>query len=85
MTGAPPTQYAQSAEGTHVAYQVVGEGPLSLLFIPGVAIGIDFISEDPGMTRIGRRLASFGRTVYSEFKPNLTYILLTTSLTAGPL
>lgn len=30
----PQTHYAKTDDGAHIAYQVVGNGPIDLLFIP---------------------------------------------------
>jgi hypothetical protein len=46
MTDAPVTHYTRSADGTNLAYQVSGEGPLDLVFLIGSAIPIDLLSED---------------------------------------
>jgi pimeloyl-ACP methyl ester carboxylesterase len=62
MTDVPETHYTHSADGTTLAYQVSGVGPLDLVFLHGV-VPIDLLSEDPGFIRIRRRLDSFSRTV----------------------
>jgi hypothetical protein len=59
MTDAPETHYARSADGTNLAYQVSGDGPLDLVFVHGVAIPTDLLSEDPGFLRVRRRLDTF--------------------------
>jgi hypothetical protein len=38
MTGMPETRYAKSGE-LHIAYQVMGAGPLDLVFVPGFVSG----------------------------------------------
>jgi pimeloyl-ACP methyl ester carboxylesterase len=63
MTDARETRYARSADGTNLAYQVSGEGPLDLVFAHGGAIPMDLLSEDPGFVRARRRLESFSRTL----------------------
>ena len=62
----PETQYTRSADGTGLAYQVTGDGPLDLLFLPSSAIPVDLMWDDPGWVRIRRRLAAFCRTVWIE-------------------
>jgi hypothetical protein len=52
MTDASETHYARSGDGTNLAYQVSGDGPLDLVFVHGVAIPIDLASEDPGFLRV---------------------------------
>jgi class 3 adenylate cyclase/pimeloyl-ACP methyl ester carboxylesterase len=63
MTETPETHYTRSADGTNLAYQVTGDGPLDLLFLHGAVIPIDLLSEDPGFVRVRRRLDAFSRTV----------------------
>ena len=66
VTDVPETQYARSADGTNLAYQVSGDGPLDLAFLNGLAIPIDLLNEDPGFVRLRRRLGSFSRTVWFD-------------------
>lgn len=56
------TEYAKSEDG-HVAYQVVGSGPLDLVFIPNWASNLDVWWDDPGHRRFLNRLASFSRLI----------------------
>jgi pimeloyl-ACP methyl ester carboxylesterase len=46
-----------------IAYQVLGEGPLDVVFIPGFVSNVEFWWELPGTTRVFERLASFARVV----------------------
>jgi class 3 adenylate cyclase len=64
VTDAPETHYTRSADGTNLAYQVSGDGPLELVFLHGTGIPIDLLSEDPGFVRLRRRLDSFSRTLW---------------------
>jgi pimeloyl-ACP methyl ester carboxylesterase len=57
----PTTHYAQSADGTSIAYQVRGEGPLDLVFVPGFVSHVELVWEEPAIARLLRRLASFSR------------------------
>jgi pimeloyl-ACP methyl ester carboxylesterase len=66
VTDAPKTQYTRSADGTNLAYQMRGNGPLDLVFVHGDAIPIDLLSEDPGFVRLRRRLGTFSRTVFFD-------------------
>jgi pimeloyl-ACP methyl ester carboxylesterase len=58
-----PTHYAQSPDGTNIAYQVHGEGPLELVFVPGFVSHLELIWDEPSVARFLRRLASFSRLV----------------------
>jgi pimeloyl-ACP methyl ester carboxylesterase len=56
----PQTRYARSKEG-NVAYQIVGDGPRDLVFIPWWATNVEIMWEEPTMARFLNRLASFSR------------------------
>jgi class 3 adenylate cyclase len=66
VTDAPETRYTRSADGTNLAYQVCGNGPIDLVFVHGIAIPIDLLSEDPGFVRLRKRLSMFSRTVWFD-------------------
>jgi class 3 adenylate cyclase len=68
VTDTPETRYARSADGTNLAYQVSGDGPVDLVFLHGSAIPIDLLSEDPGFIRVRRRLDSFSRTLWFDVR-----------------
>ena len=59
---APETRYARSKNG-NVAYQVVGDGPLDLVFIPWWSTNVDVMWEEPTIARFLDRLASVSRLV----------------------
>jgi class 3 adenylate cyclase len=56
----PETNYARSGN-VSIAYQVVGEGPLDLVWIPSQAHHVEFNWENPSMARFLSRLASISR------------------------
>lgn len=58
----PKTRYAKSG-GVSIAYQVLGDGPLDVVFIPGFVSNVEFYWELPSTTRIFERLASFARVI----------------------
>jgi len=60
------TRYIRSADGTNLAYQVSGGGPLDLVFLPGNGIPLDPLSEEPGFIRLRKRLDTFSRTLWFE-------------------
>lgn len=62
----PVTQYTRSADGTNLAYQVSGEGPLEMVFLHGGGIPMDLLSEDPGFVGVRRRLGTFSRTLWLD-------------------
>jgi class 3 adenylate cyclase len=66
VTSIPETLYARSADGSSLAYQVSGEGPLDLVFFGGEAMPVDLLWDDPVFLRLNKRLGSFSRTVWAE-------------------
>ena len=66
VTDDPETHYTRSADGTNLAYQVCGNGLIDLVFVHGIAIPIDLLSEDPGFVRLRKRLSMFSRTVWFD-------------------
>src|SRR4051794_13151917 len=62
MRELPTTRYAQSGE-LNIAYQVMGDGPVDLILVPGMITHLEFLHEFPGYTDFLRRLAAFARVV----------------------
>ncbi|MCA6100263.1 adenylate/guanylate cyclase domain-containing protein [Bradyrhizobium australafricanum] len=58
----PETHYAQSADAS-IAYQVMGDGPVDIILVPGLFSHIEFMHEMPGYTAVLRRLSRFARVV----------------------
>jgi pimeloyl-ACP methyl ester carboxylesterase len=57
-----PVRYAVTPDGTHVAYQIVGNGPLDVLAIPGFVSHLDMWWDSP-TDHLVRKLASFSRLI----------------------
>jgi len=58
----PRTLYARSGD-VNIAYQVVGEGPRDLVFVPGWISNVEVFWEEPVVVRFFERLASFARLI----------------------
>ena len=58
----PKTRYARSGDYS-IAYQMVGEGDLDLVYMPGFASNLDVFWEEPRYSRFLHRLASFSRLI----------------------
>jgi pimeloyl-ACP methyl ester carboxylesterase len=58
----PRTQYAKCG-GLNIAYQVIGEGPLDVIFVPGWVSNIDFAWTSPRLAHVFERLSSFARLI----------------------
>jgi pimeloyl-ACP methyl ester carboxylesterase/class 3 adenylate cyclase len=59
----PETRYATAEDGKSIAYQVAGEGPIDLVFVPGWISNLDLYWELPAARRFFSRLASFARLI----------------------
>jgi hypothetical protein len=59
----PDTQYVRRPDGGRIAYQVVGAGPVDVLFAPAVVSHLDFHWADPAFVRFIERLSGFARVV----------------------
>src|SRR5215510_14774327 len=62
MSDLPRTRYVKSGE-VHIAYQVLGDGPIDLLWVPGFVSHLEYDWEHPRPARFFRRLASFSRLI----------------------
>jgi pimeloyl-ACP methyl ester carboxylesterase/DNA-binding winged helix-turn-helix (wHTH) protein len=58
----PQTRYARSGD-VNIAYQVVGDGPIDLVFVMGWVSHLDYFWAEPSFARFLRRLASFSRLI----------------------
>jgi class 3 adenylate cyclase len=54
--------YARSG-GVNIAYEVTGDGPFDLVFVPGFFSHLEIDREHPGYARFLDRLASFARLI----------------------
>jgi pimeloyl-ACP methyl ester carboxylesterase len=55
-------RYVESTRGVHVAYQVIGDGPIDLIAVPGFVSHLDMWWDAPTATLV-ERLASFSRLI----------------------
>ena len=58
----PQTRFTRSGN-VHIAYQVVGDGPLDLVFVPGWVSHVELMWEEPTRASFLERLASFSRLI----------------------
>jgi pimeloyl-ACP methyl ester carboxylesterase len=56
------TRYARNGD-LHIAYQVVGDGPMDLVFIPGFVSHVEWFWENPAWEQIFARLSLFSRLI----------------------
>ena len=63
MSGVPPeTHYAKSG-GVNIAYQVAGDGPIDLVYVPGWISHVELAWDLPDLARGFERLMSFSRLI----------------------
>ncbi|MFN2470492.1 MAG: adenylate/guanylate cyclase domain-containing protein [Gaiellaceae bacterium] len=58
----PETRYAKSGD-LNIAYQVVGEGPLDLVYVPGWISNVELMWDEPAHAHVLQRLARFSRLI----------------------
>jgi pimeloyl-ACP methyl ester carboxylesterase len=58
----PHTKYAKSGE-LNIAYQVIGDGPFDLVYVPGFVSNVELMWDEPRHARALRELASFCRLI----------------------
>jgi pimeloyl-ACP methyl ester carboxylesterase len=63
MVDTPETRYAKTADGVHIAYQVLGDGPFDLVVITGYVSNVELAWDDPEIAEFLRSLASFSRLI----------------------
>jgi pimeloyl-ACP methyl ester carboxylesterase len=58
----PETRYAKSGD-VNIAYQVVGEGPRDLIYVPGWISNVELNWDEPALAHVLERLSSFSRLI----------------------
>src|SRR3954469_5218807 len=61
--GMDPIRYVESVGGYSIAYQVVGDGPLDIIFVHGWVCSFQPAWEWPALASFYRRLAGMGRLI----------------------
>ncbi|HVF07591.1 MAG TPA: alpha/beta hydrolase, partial [Actinomycetota bacterium] len=59
----PDTRFAKAADGIHIAYQVLAEGPVDLVWVMGWTSNVEVMWEEPGLARFLLKLSSFSRLI----------------------
>jgi len=59
----PETRYAKARDGTHIAYKVLGSGPVDLVYLQPWFSHVEYIWEEPRYRRFLERFASFSRLI----------------------
>ena len=58
-----PVRYANTADGLEIAYQVLGDGPIDVVIVPGMTSNVDRNADYPVYGGYLRRFPRFGRTI----------------------
>jgi pimeloyl-ACP methyl ester carboxylesterase len=66
VSNVPEVRYARTTDGAHIAFQVLGDGPVDLLLELGAGSSIDLVCEVRPFARLLRRLASFSRLIFFD-------------------
>ena len=59
----PQTRYVQTADGIHIAYQMIGEGERDIVFVPGLMSHLELLWEDHQTSDFFRELSRLGRLI----------------------
>jgi pimeloyl-ACP methyl ester carboxylesterase len=65
---APETRYAKADDGVHIAYQVVGDGPVDLLWLDGARGNLEVTWEQPLVSGFFTKLASRSRVIRFDLR-----------------
>jgi len=64
----PETRYAKTPDGVSIAYQVVGDGPVDIVYSSGIWSNLEMMWEHPPWARFLRRLSSFSRLIVFDMR-----------------
>src|ERR671937_430548 len=62
-----PVRYTRNRD-VHIAYQVVGDGPIDLVHTAGIWSSLDVVWDEPRWARYLDRLASFSRLILFDMR-----------------
>jgi class 3 adenylate cyclase/pimeloyl-ACP methyl ester carboxylesterase len=68
MTEIPQTRYAKAPDGTSIAYQVVGDGPVDLVYATGIWSNVEVMWEHPLWAHFLKRLVKFSRLILFDMR-----------------
>src|SRR5262245_64015615 len=60
------TRYARSSDGSQIAYQVIGDGPMDVVVASPSFIPVDLMWDEPRVVQFLHRLSSFARHVWFD-------------------
>ena len=62
----PETRYATTEDGISIAFQTVGDGPVDLVFDPGIWGNVETMWELPALADLFGKLSSFSRLILHD-------------------
>ena len=68
MTEIPQTRYAKAPDGTSIAYQVIGDGPVDLVYATGIWSNVEIMWDHPLWAHFLKRLARFSRLILFDMR-----------------
>src|SRR5207248_2119 len=64
----PETRYAKAPDETSIAYQVIGDGPVDLVYASGIWSNVELMWEEPRWAHFLERLAKFSRLILFDMR-----------------
>jgi pimeloyl-ACP methyl ester carboxylesterase len=64
----PETQYAKAPDGASIAYQVVGDGPVDLVYATGIWSNLEVMWDHPPWAHFLNRLVKFSRLILFDMR-----------------
>lgn len=64
----PETRYAKTADEVHVAYHVVGDGPVDVMWLHSFIGGLEVLCEHPRVRSLTEKLNSFARVIRHDMR-----------------
>src|SRR3954453_4330688 len=59
-------RYARSGDGATIAYRVLSDGPIDLVFNTGIISHVEVLLEEPGVARMLERIGEFTRLIVMD-------------------
>jgi class 3 adenylate cyclase len=64
----PETRYAKTEDGVHIAYHVIGDGPVDVLWIHTMQGGLEILWEQERVRTLSEKVATFGRLIRHDMR-----------------
>ena len=64
----PETRYAETADGVHIGYHVVGDGPIDILWLHSFIGGLELLWEHPLIPVLTQKLNAFARVIRHDMR-----------------